>query len=66
MSASGLKELEFMDETVRAVKYQAILQNNLLPGIGKLCGIDNDFIFQQDVFHAILRVQRRSGLRNII
>lgn len=49
MSTSGLRYyLEFIDETVNAVKYQAILQNNVSPIIGKLSGIDVYFILKED------------------
>lgn len=47
MSAKGVGEMQFINGTVNAAKYQEILENNLLRSIQKLCPTEA-FIFQQD------------------
>lgn len=46
MTASGLRGFEFIEGTVKAAKYQQIIQNSLLPNIMKL----NSMMFSKTTF----------------
>lgn len=50
VSAEGVGKLQYVDGIINAVKYQGILENNLLPTITELKSKhpDMNFIFQQD------------------
>ena len=48
MSSSGVGPLCFIKPKFNAAVYQDVLQDFMLPSIGKLYG-DADFIFQQDL-----------------
>lgn len=47
MAASGIRNLVFIETTMRKGEYLDILQTNLLPNVQKL-GLADDWIFQQD------------------
>lgn len=48
MSGRGVGNLYFVDGLVNAVKYQHILQEQLLPSIPRLQSSEGSYIFQQD------------------
>lgn len=48
MSERGTGQLQFVNGTVNATKYQDILENSLVPSIPHLQSGEGEFIFQQN------------------